>query len=156
MNIKEVSQVTGLSADTIRYYERIGLVPKIARKSSGVRDFSENDVAVLEFVRCFRSAGMSIERLIEYMGLVQAGDSTVEARIDLLKEEQEELRSRLSEIQQALDRLDYKIENYQTILRGAENQLFTDGSSSFKKEPETILISARQKVEELILVSSTF
>lgn len=76
---------------------------------------------------------MSIERLIEYMGLVQAGDSTVEARIDLLKEEQEELRSRLSEIQQALDRLDYKIENYQTTLRGAENQLFTDGSSSFKK-----------------------
>lgn len=76
---------------------------------------------------------MSIERLIEYMGLVQAGDSTVEARIDLLKEEQEELRSRLSEIQQALNRLDYKIENYQTILRGAENQLFTDGGSSFKK-----------------------
>ncbi|HEM3633672.1 stress response transcriptional regulator NmlR [Streptococcus suis] len=133
MNIKEVSQVTGLSADTIRYYERIGLVPKIARKSSGVRDFVENDVAILEFIRCFRSAGMSIERLIEYMGLVQAGDSTVEARIDLLKEEQEELRSRLSEIQQALDRLDYKIENYQTILRGAENQLFADGSSSFKK-----------------------
>ncbi|MFH6614862.1 MerR family transcriptional regulator [Streptococcus suis] len=133
MNIKEVSQVTGLSADTIRYYERIGLIPKIARKSSGVRDFSENDVAILEFIRCFRSAGMSIERLIEYMGLVQAGDSTVEARIDLLKEEQEELRSRLSEIQQALDRLDYKIENYQTILRGAENQLLADGSSSFKK-----------------------
>ncbi|MEI4321563.1 stress response transcriptional regulator NmlR [Streptococcus suis] len=133
MNIKEVSQVTGLSADTIRYYERIGLVPKIARKSSGVRDFVENDVAILEFIRCFRSAGMSIERLIEYMGLVQAGDSTVEARIDLLKEEQEELRSRLSEIQQALDRLDYKIENYQTILRGAENQLFADSSSSFKK-----------------------
>ncbi|MDE1691492.1 MerR family transcriptional regulator [Streptococcus suis] len=133
MNIKEVSQVTGLSADTIRYYERIGLVPKIARKSSGVRDFVENDVAILEFIRCFRSAGMSIERLIEYMGLVQAGDSTVEARLDLLKEEQEELRSRLSEIQQALDRLDYKIENYQTILRGAVNQLFADGSSSFKK-----------------------
>ncbi|WP_367126664.1 stress response transcriptional regulator NmlR [Streptococcus suis] len=133
MNIKEVNQVTGLSADTIRYYERIGLIPKIARKSSGVRDFVENDVAILEFIRCFRSAGMSIERLIEYMGLVQAGDSTVEARIDLLKEEQEELRSRLLEIQQALDRLDYKIENYQTILRGAENQLFADGSSSFKK-----------------------
>ncbi|MFX3885019.1 MerR family transcriptional regulator, partial [Streptococcus suis] len=53
--------------------------------------------------------------------------------IDLLKEEREELRSRLSEIQQDLDRLDYKIENYQTILRVAENQLFTDGGSSFKK-----------------------
>lgn len=136
MNIKEVCEVTGLSADTIRYYERIGLVPKIARKSSGVRDFVENDIAILEFVRCFRTAGMSIERLIEYMGLVQAGDSTVEARIDLLKEEQEELRSRLVEIQEALDRLDYKIENYQTILRGKESELFDEGRRASKKSGE--------------------
>ncbi|HFI0450796.1 TPA: stress response transcriptional regulator NmlR [Streptococcus suis] len=136
MNIKEVSQVTGLSADTIRYYERIGLVPKIARKSSGVRDFVENDVAILEFIRCFRSAGMSIERLIEYMGLVQAGDNTVEARIDPLKEEQEELRSRLVEIQKALNRLNYKIENYQTILRGKESQLFDEGRRISKKSEE--------------------
>ncbi|HFI0425110.1 TPA: stress response transcriptional regulator NmlR [Streptococcus suis] len=136
MNIKEVSDVTGLSADTIRYYERIGLVPKIERKSSGVRDFSENDVAILEFIRCFRGAGMSIERLIEYMGLVQAGDDTVEARIDLLKEEQEELRSRLVEIQKALDRLDYKIENYQTILRGKERKLFDEGRRISKKSEE--------------------
>ncbi|HFI0126830.1 TPA: stress response transcriptional regulator NmlR [Streptococcus suis] len=136
MNIKEVSQVTGLSADTIRYYERIGLIPKIARKSSGVRDFSENDVAILDFIRCFRSAGMSIERLIEYMGLVQAGVSTVEARIDLLKEEQEELRSRLVEIKKALNRLDYKIENYQTILKGKESQLFDEGRRISKKSEE--------------------
>ncbi|HFI0340342.1 TPA: stress response transcriptional regulator NmlR [Streptococcus suis] len=136
MNIKEVSQVTGLSADTIRYYERIGLVPKIARKSSGVRDFSENDVAILEFIRCFRSAGMSIEHLLEYMGLVQAGDNTVRARIVLLKEEQEELRSRLVEIQKALERLDYKIENYQTILKGKESQLFDEGRRISKKSEE--------------------
>ncbi|HEM6338741.1 TPA: MerR family transcriptional regulator [Streptococcus suis] len=135
MNIKEVSQVTGLSADTIRYYERIGLVPKIERKSSGVRDFSENDVAILEFIRCFRSAGMSIERLIEYMGLVQAGDNTVKARIVLLKEEQEELRSRLVEIQKALDHLDYKIGNYQTILKGKESKLF-DGVRKISEKSE--------------------
>ncbi|MDW8682453.1 stress response transcriptional regulator NmlR [Streptococcus suis] len=136
MNINEVSHVTGLSADTIRYYERIGLVPKIERKSSGVRDFSENDVAILEFIRCFRGAGMSIERLIEYMGLVQAGDNTVKARIVLLKEEQEELRSRLVEIQKALDHLDYKIENYQTILKGKESKLFDEGRRISKKSEE--------------------
>ena len=79
---------------------------------------------------------MSIERLIEYMGFVQAGDSTVEARIDLLKEEQEELRSRLVEIQEALDRLDYKIENYQTILRGKESELFDEGRRASKKSGE--------------------
>ena len=79
---------------------------------------------------------MSIERLIEYMGLVQAGDSTVEARIDLLKEEQEEVRSRLVKIQEALDRLDYKIENYQTILRGKESELFYEGRRASKKSGE--------------------
>jgi len=79
---------------------------------------------------------MSIECLIEYMGLVQAGNSTVEARIDLLKEEQEELRSRLVEIQEALDRLDYKIENYQTILRGKESELFDEGRRASKKSGE--------------------
>ena len=79
---------------------------------------------------------MSIERLIEYMGLVQAGDSTVEARIDLLKEEQEEVRSRLVKIQEALDRLDYKIENYQTILRGKESELFDEGRRASKKSGE--------------------
>ena len=79
---------------------------------------------------------MSIERLIEYMSLVQAGDSTVEARIDLLKEEQEELRSRLVEIQEALDRLDYKIENYRTILRGKESELFDEGRRASKKSGE--------------------
>ncbi|HFI0458125.1 TPA: stress response transcriptional regulator NmlR [Streptococcus suis] len=136
MNIKEVSQVTGLSADTIRYYEWIGLVPKIARKSSGVRDFAENDVAILEFIRCFRGAGMSIERLIKYMGLVQEGDSTVEARIDLLREEREELQTRLIEIQEALNRLDFKIENYQTILSGKERKLFDEGRRISKKSEE--------------------
>lgn len=65
MNIKKVSEQTGISADTIRYYERIGLLPRVTRNKSGVRDFSERDIATLEFVRCFRKAGMSVESLIE-------------------------------------------------------------------------------------------
>ena len=65
MNIKKVSEQTGVSADTIRYYERIGLLPRVRRNKSGVRDFSEQDIAALEFIRCFRSAGISVESLIE-------------------------------------------------------------------------------------------
>lgn len=60
MNIKTVSEQTGISADKIRYYERIGLIPRVKRQASGVRDFSERDIASLEFVRCFRRAGVGI------------------------------------------------------------------------------------------------
>ena len=91
MNIKKVSEQTGISADTIRYYERIGLLPRVTRNKSGVRDFSERDIATLEFVRCFRKAGMSVESLIEYMALVEEGDGTEEARMTLLEEQRDKL-----------------------------------------------------------------
>ncbi|MGZ7259702.1 MerR family DNA-binding transcriptional regulator, partial [Streptococcus pyogenes] len=61
MNIKRVSELVGVSADTIRYYERIGLLPTITRNQSGIRDFTEQEIKVLEFVLCFRKAGVSVE-----------------------------------------------------------------------------------------------
>ena len=109
MNIKKVSEQTGISADTIRYYERIGLLPRVTRNKSGVRDFSERDIATLEFVRCFRKAGMSVESLIEYMALV---------------EERDKLAERIAELQSAHDRLNHKIENYQNIILKKEQALF--------------------------------
>lgn len=87
MNIKKVSQLTGVSADTIRYYERIGLIPPIRRRQSGIRDFSQQDIDVLEFVRYFRGAGISVESLIEYIGLVELGGQTIEARLAILQVE---------------------------------------------------------------------
>lgn len=96
MNIKKVSEQTGISADTIRYYERIGLLPRVTRNKSGVRDFSERDIATLEFVRCFRKAGMSVESLIEYMALVEEGDGTEEARMTLLEEQRDKLAERIA------------------------------------------------------------
>jgi DNA-binding transcriptional MerR regulator len=95
MNIKKVSEQTGVSADTIRYYERIGLLPRVRRNKSGVRDFSEQDIAALEFIRCFRSAGMSVESLIEYMSLVEEGEGTEKARMKILEEQREKLKNKL-------------------------------------------------------------
>ncbi len=126
MNIKKVSEQTGISADTIRYYERIGLIPRVTRNKSGVRDFSERDIATLEFVRCFRSAGMSVESLIEYISLVEEGDGTEEARMALLVEQREKLAGRIEELQNASDRLDYKIKNYQNTILKKEQKLFTE------------------------------
>ena len=79
MRISEVSAQSGISSDTLRYYERIGLLPPINRKESGIRDYSELDLRRVEFIKCMRSAGLPIEVLIEYYGLVQQGDQTMEA-----------------------------------------------------------------------------
>jgi DNA-binding transcriptional MerR regulator len=129
MNIKKVSEQTGVSADTIRYYERIGLLPRVRRNKSGVRDFSEQDIAALEFIRCFRSAGMSVESLIEYMSLVEEGEGTEKARMKILEEQREKLISRIVELQAAKERLDYKIENYKNIILKKEESLFEEGTA---------------------------
>ncbi len=126
MNIKKVSEQTGVSADTIRYYERIGLLPRVRRNKSGIRDFSEQDIATLEFIRCFRRAGMSVESLIEYMNLVEQGEGTEEARMHLLQEQRDKLDARIEELLATRKRMDYKIKNYQIILLEKENVLFDE------------------------------
>ena len=124
MNIKKVSEVTGISADTIRYYERIGLMPRVTRNQSGIRDFTEREIGLLEFVRCFRKAGVSVEALIDYVALLEEGEGTEEARLAILKEQAEKLDARLAELQAARERLAYKIDNYQEFIFQSERKLF--------------------------------
>ena len=83
----DVSESYGISADTLRYYERIGLIPSVNRNESGIRDYNELDLRRVEFIKCMRSAGLPIEVLIEYVGLVQQGDQTIESRKEILKAE---------------------------------------------------------------------
>ena len=124
MNIKKVSEVTGISADTIRYYERIGLMPRVTRNQSGIRDFTEREIGLLEFVRCFRKAGVSVEALIDYVTLLEEGEGTEEARLAILKEQAENLDARLEELRAARERLSYKIDNYQEVISQREKELF--------------------------------
>ena len=87
MKIAEVSERYGLSADTLRYYERVGLLPPVNRNQSGIRDYNELDIKRVEFVKCMRNAGLPIEVLTEYIELVQEGDVTIELRKEILKEQ---------------------------------------------------------------------
>ena len=110
MNIKSVSDLLGISADTIRYYERVGLVPPIT--ATGIRDFQDQDIEALEFIKCFRSAGVSVDSLVDYMSLYQKGDETREGRLGILEEEKKKLEERFSQLQTALNRLNLKIKLY--------------------------------------------
>ena len=113
MTIAEVSRRFDLSADTLRYYERIGLIPPVPRTKSGIRDYDEESCNWIELMKCMRAAGVQIEALIEYVALFQRGDETVETRKALLIEQREQLTARMEEMQQSLDRLNHKIERYE-------------------------------------------
>ena len=121
MTIKEVSEKYGISQDTLRYYERIGLIPPVPRTPGGILGWVEQAV-------CMRSAGVQIEALIEYVRLYQMGDSTIEARRDLLQEQYEVLEEQRRQINATMERLKYKISRYQKAVE--------TGVLSWEKEEE--------------------
>ena len=124
MRISEVSETCDISPDTLRYYERIGLLPPINRTKGKIRDYGELDVKWIEFVKCMRNAGLSIEVLIEYFKLLEQGEQTAEARKDLLKEQRDVLASRVAELQKTLDMLDHKIAVYEDRVLPVEHAMF--------------------------------
>ena len=113
MTIAEVSRKYDISPDTLRYYERIGLIPPVPRNKSGIRDYDEVSLGWVEMMKCFRAAGVQIEALIEYVALFQKGDATIDARKELLIEQRNQLQERIAQMQASLERLDKKIEKYE-------------------------------------------
>ena len=123
MTIAEVSRTYDISADTLRYYERIGLIPPVPRTSGGIRDYDEESCGWIELMKCMRRAGVQVEALIEYVNLFQQGDATLEARKALLIEQRDQLAARMQEMQASLDRLNLKLERYDQGLMTAEKRL---------------------------------
>lgn len=123
MNITEAGKQTSLTPNTLRYYERIGLIPPVARNKGWTREYTSKDLCWIEFIKTMRSAGLSPETLIEYVALSQLGDTSLEARKDILELQREVLQEKLEFIQQTLARIDIKIENYRTDIYQKNHQL---------------------------------
>ena len=123
MTIAEVSRKYDISADTLRYYERIGLIPPVPRTRGGLRDYGEESCGWIQLMKCMRAAGVQIEALIEYVDLFQQGDATLDARKALLVEQRGQLVSRMAEMQASLDLLNQKIARYEQGMMTAEQQL---------------------------------
>ncbi|MCA0757243.1 MerR family transcriptional regulator [Paenibacillus sp. N4] len=121
--IAEVSRKFELSQDTLRYYERVGLIPRVNRNKSGIRDYTEEDCRWVEFIKCMRSAGLPVEVLIEYVSLFQQGDATVLARKDLLIEQRNQLMLRIEEMQKMMERMNDKIDRYEQTILAAKKTL---------------------------------
>ncbi len=123
MNISQVSKKYGLSVDTLRYYEKEGLIPPVHRNESGLRDYTEQDCGWVEFIKCMRAAGLSIDTLREYITLYFKGNRTLQKRKNLLIAERDKLQARLKEMQGTLERLDYKIRVYEEKIVQCEKEL---------------------------------
>ena len=117
MTIKEVSEKFGITQDTLRYYEKAGILPRIARTPGGARDYRPEDLNWVEHMVCLRRAGMPVESLVEYLRLTQLGDGTFPERLALLREQRENLLRQQKILKDAMDRLDYKIARYETAVR---------------------------------------
>lgn len=123
MTITEVSKKYGLSADTLRYYERVGLIPTVHRNKSGVRDYNQEDCNWVEFIKCMRGAGLPIEVLIDYVTMFQQGDSTIDERKALLIDQRKALGEKIEEMNKTLERLDHKIDLYEKGVMMNEKEL---------------------------------
>ena len=117
MTIKEVCEKYDITPDTLRYYERVGVIPEVHRTKGGIRDFTDEDIAWVENAICMRSAGVPVEMLIEYVRLFQEGDGTFQARRDILAEAREEIQRQLDKYQATMDRINYKISRYDEAIK---------------------------------------
>ena len=120
MTIKEVSEQYGITQDTLRYYERVGMIPPVTRTASGIRDYQESDLSWVQLAICMRGAGLPVEVMIEYVKLFQEGDTTIPARLQLLQEQRESLLIQKKQIDETLERLNYKISIYEVAVETGE------------------------------------
>jgi len=115
LTIQQVAESTGLSVHTLRYYERIGLIHPIGRAENTHRRYSTDDVGWIEFLNKLRAAGMSIQQMTAYAELQRQGQYTLPQRLEMLKEHRHKVEVVMSELQEHLKLIDYKIEMYSEI-----------------------------------------
>ena len=117
MTIKEVSEKYNISQDTLRYYERVKMIPDVTRTAGGIRDYQEEDLRWVELAICMRNSGLPVEAMIEYLALFQKGDETIPARLELLNSQMEVLARQKEQIEETMSRLSYKIERYEEAIK---------------------------------------
>lgn len=123
MNISEVAAKFDMTPATIRYYEGQGLMPAITRNKSGARDFKEEDLKWVEFIKCMRDSGLSIHSLSKYSGLYQIGEETLMERKEILVDEYQKLLKKQAFINETVAKLENKIKNYDCKIKQSEEAI---------------------------------
>ena len=117
MTIREIAAKTNMSTDTLRYYERIGLLPPVPRNAAGIRNYDEYFVNFINFIKKLKASGMSLEHIIDYIRLAEMGDATIQERKKLLAEARETLLDKINSLQLVAELADYQLRNYEYLLQ---------------------------------------
>ena len=112
--VGEIAKLLGVTASTLRYYDKEGLLPFVERSSSGIRMFRESDIEWLWIIECMKKAGMPIKDIREYIELALKGDNTIELRLRMFQRQKEVLRQKPEEMQNTMEMVDYKCWYYET------------------------------------------
>lgn len=116
--IQQAAEKMGITAHTLRYYERIDLLPPIARAENGHRRYTKDDLGWVHFLNLLRNTGMSIQQMQAYIQLARLGDMTVPERLELLSEHRERIVEQIHSLQTHLGALERKIAHYQALKDG--------------------------------------
>jgi DNA-binding transcriptional MerR regulator len=120
--ISSVAECTGVSIDTLRYYERIGLIHEVDRLSNTHRRYTESDIQWIQFLLRLRATGMSIQQMLKYARLQRLGEATLRERVAMLKAHHEQVEVHIQQMQEYLAVLDYKITMYESDLLACETE----------------------------------
>ena len=120
-SIREMSEKTGLSAHTLRYYEKEGLLSNVERTAGGFRQYSDEDLEALGLICCLKNTGMSLDEINRFVSLSRKGEQTLRERVELLREHRENVIARINEMQKYLDKVTWKLNFYSEKLRAYES-----------------------------------
>ena len=119
-SIQDVSKKTGLSAHTLRYYEKEGLISGVERSQGGFRQYTDEDLESLGLICCLKNTGMSLQEMARFVKLTREGEHTLRERVEMLREHRESVIRRMSEMQRYLDKVTWKLNFFSEKLQAYE------------------------------------
>lgn len=125
--IREVSDMFGIPATTLRYYDKEGLLPYVGRKESGYREFSENDIQMLHVIECLKKSGMSIKEIRQFADWVQLGDASLKERLEMFQHRKHAVEQQMEELKKTMELIEYKCWYYETALAAGTESIHQTG-----------------------------
>lgn len=146
--VGETAKLLGVTASTLRYYDKEGLLPFVERSAGGIRIFKESDFEWLQIIGCMKKAGMSIKEIRQYIEMALQGDDTIERRLEMFRHQREELKMQMEELQHTMEMVEYKCWYYETAKEaGSTAAMQNMGKDQIPKRFHKILRELRKVPE---------
>ncbi len=136
-SIGQAAEKMGLTTHTLRYYEKEGLLPFVRKTSSGLRVFSDADLEWLVIIECLKGTGLQIKDIKQYIDWYQEGNSTLQLRLDMFKQQKEKLEKEMEKLQQHMEKINFKIAYYEDAVTYGDTNVF-ERNKKLTKEKERI------------------